>query len=409
MKPFIQTFLFLMVTMPFAAAQTKLPILKSNLKSLNIKEGPFLYKDVWGVSPELRPDTFRTNPFEGTNVLIFYSDIDSISFTVEPNKIYDFIVLLNGKDTAYTQINTSFKESPSLEPKLFYTKNKKVPQGTTDTIPFTLGKDHGIHLKGTVNHSDTLDFLFDTGAGACVITSSLIKTKVNLTIDGSQKNGGVDGIAIVGKSSKNTLEMNHLRWENVTLLSIDYQKPLFDLVLGWVAFEDQIVEIDYEKSILIIHPSMPTLSDEYTKLELKLIGGIPYIHCKLTVNGKEIEGWFDFDTGSDGSLTIGQAFAKKHSLNGALKVVGTSISTGSAGKNVLNNEVILPKLKLGVYEMYQIPLSIQQKVVEGVDVNETIGSNLLKRFNLMMDFKNHFIYLKPNDLFYSPMRKATNR
>ncbi|SFC00853.1 Aspartyl protease [Flexibacter flexilis DSM 6793] len=402
MKLIIRTFLLIILTSQLVNAQKTLPTLKTNKTSISIQEGNSEYKDVWEISPEVKLDVFVANPFRGTQTIVFRSDIDSISFTVKPNKKYDFIILLNGKDKAYTQISTYSKAKPSLEPKLFYTRLKKA-NTQTDTIPFTLGKDNWIHLKGKINNSDTVDFLFDTGAGICVITSSIINKKVNLTIDGSEENGGTDGIATVDKSAKNVIEISNLKWENVPLLSINYQKPTFDAVMGWVAFENKIIEIDYEKHILVVHQFLPNLSAEYTKLPYQLIGGVPYIKCKLVVNKKEVEGWFDFDSGSNGELIIGQKFARDNALNDAMKNIGTSISVGSTGKAIKNNKVILPKLKLGDYEMYQVPLAIQEQEVEGDEHNENIGNNILKRFNTIIDFKAGFIYLKPNNLFYTPI------
>ena len=61
-----------------------------------------------------------------------------------------------------------------------------------------------------------------------------------------------------------------------------YKKNTFDLILGWVAFEDKIVEIDYEKNILIIHQNLPELNSEYSKLKIDFLDtGIPHINCKL--------------------------------------------------------------------------------------------------------------------------------
>jgi predicted aspartyl protease len=402
MKSIIQAFLLIIISTQFVFAQEKLPILKTNKITISVKEGNSDYKDEWTIAPEVKPDVFVTQKFTGTKIITFYSDIDSISFTVRPNKKYDFIILLNGKDKAYTQINTDSKQNPSFEPKLFYTRLKNTAQ-TIDTIPFTLGIDNRIHIKGKVNNSDTLDFIFDTGASSCVITSSIINKKVNLTVDGSQENGGTDGVAVVEKSSKNTIEINNLKWENVSLLSIDYQKPLYDVVLGWIAFENKIIEIDYEKNLIIIHQSLPQMSVEYSKLEFKLIEGIPYVKLKLTVNGKESESWFDFDTGSDGMLVVGQKLAKENFFNNELKQIGKTTSVGSTGKEIISKLVMLPKLKIGDFEMYQIPLSIQQQEIENVEYNENIGNKILKRFNAIIDFKNSYIYLKPNNLFYAPM------
>jgi hypothetical protein len=196
-----------------------------------------------------------------------------------------------------------------------------------------------------------------------------------------------------------------LKWENVSILSIDYQKPSFDAVLGWIAFENKIIEIDYEKNVMIIHQSLPQLSSEYSKLEFKLIEGLPYVKLKLIINGKESETWFDYDTGSDGMLVVGQKFAKENFFNNELKQIGTTTSVGSAGKEIISKIVMLPKMKIGDFEMYQIPLNIQQQEIENVEYNENIGNKILKRFNTIIDFKNNYIYLKPNNLFYAPMLK----
>jgi hypothetical protein len=403
MKYIILTFILLTLSTPFVFAQQKLPILKTNKPTISIKEGNSVYKDVWAISPEVKPDIFVTNPFSGTKTVTFYSDIDSISFTVKPNKKYDFIILLNGKDKAYTQINTDIKQNPSLEPKLFYTRLKNT-NSITDTIPFTIGKDNGIHFKGKVNNSDSLDFFFDTGAGISVIKSSLIGKKVDLRIDGSQENGSTDGKAIVSKSSKNKISIGNLVWNDVPLLSIDYKNETLDLVWSWLAFEDKIVEIDYDKNVLIIHQDLPQLNSEYSKLHIDFLDrGVPHISCKIIVDGKESNAWFTFDSGSNGELLVGQKFAKTNLLYNSLKVVGQSTSVGSSGNKIINDRVIVPKLKIGDYEMYQIPMSIKQKDPEGVRHNENIGNNILKRFNTIIDFKNKFIYLKPNKLFYSPM------
>ena len=85
--------------------QNTLPILKANSQVISIKEGDYFFKNDWGASSEIKLDKYITNKFDGEKEVTFYSDIDSLSFTVKPNKEYNFIILLNGKDTAYTQIS----------------------------------------------------------------------------------------------------------------------------------------------------------------------------------------------------------------------------------------------------------------------------------------------------------------
>ncbi len=384
-------------------AQKTIPALKANTNVVSIKEGNFLYKDIWNVSPEAKPDVFGTNPFSNQQTITFYSGEDSLTFLVKPNKKYDFVIVVNGKDSAFTRINTAVKSVPSLVPKLVYSTNAIHSGSGTDTLHFTLGKDNGIHVKGRVNQSDTLDFLFDTGAGINVITASLVNTKVKLKFDGTQANTGSDGTKNVRSSSKNTMTTGNLTWSNVPLLAIDYKGFPFDMVLSWVSFENKIVEIDYDHKLILLHEKLPLLSPQYSRLSMKMVDGIPFIKCSMLVDEKEVEGWFDFDTGSDGNMIIGEKYAAENNLQHSMESKGQSTSTGSSGVAFKQQVVLLPALKLGKYFLYNIPVSINEKDPAGVANNENIGSNLLKRFNAVIDFNNNAIYIKPNSLFYSAL------
>jgi hypothetical protein len=83
-------------------AQKKLPIIKANSTSVDIKDDNELAKNAWRIVPEEKLDVYTTSAEKVT----FYTDIDSISFKIDPKKEteYDFIILLNGKDSARTQI-----------------------------------------------------------------------------------------------------------------------------------------------------------------------------------------------------------------------------------------------------------------------------------------------------------------
>ena len=82
-------------------AQKKLPVLKANSKKVSIKDGSELKVDTWNIVPEAKPDIYKTSSKRVT----FYTDLDSMSFNINPKiGICDFIILLNGRDSAFTQI-----------------------------------------------------------------------------------------------------------------------------------------------------------------------------------------------------------------------------------------------------------------------------------------------------------------
>lgn len=88
--------------LPAINAQTKLPVIKATNKVMDIRDAGDLRKGTWTITPEAKPDVYTTSS-KGKTVT-FITDADSISFKVKENSVYDFIILLNGKDSAYTQI-----------------------------------------------------------------------------------------------------------------------------------------------------------------------------------------------------------------------------------------------------------------------------------------------------------------
>lgn len=102
MKQIKLVILLLLTSMvQLSIAQTKLPIIRANSKTVDVKDGEKLIKEAWTISPEINPDIYFTSAKKVT----FYTDISTISFKINPKVgVYNFIILLNGKDTARTQI-----------------------------------------------------------------------------------------------------------------------------------------------------------------------------------------------------------------------------------------------------------------------------------------------------------------
>lgn len=122
------TFLLLIFIGQTTFAQKKLPIIKANSSNVDIKDDNQLRKNAWTIVPEEKLDVYTTSAKKVT----FYTDIDSISFKVNPKKQYDFIILLNGKDSARTQIKYKPSRLQILKNagKYDYSDNRFVPKFT---------------------------------------------------------------------------------------------------------------------------------------------------------------------------------------------------------------------------------------------------------------------------------------
>jgi hypothetical protein len=92
MKPV--KFIIALILLAFTAqAQDNLPVIKSNVDLVSIQDGDNLRKNSWRLAPEANPDVFEAELISGRpHKVTFTTDVDSISFTVEEGKSYDFII-----------------------------------------------------------------------------------------------------------------------------------------------------------------------------------------------------------------------------------------------------------------------------------------------------------------------------
>ena len=93
---------FTLLAFQTGGAQEILPLIHANNELVNIRDGSTFSEGQWTIVPEAKPDIYTSGNI-GQRVT-FYTDADSISFTIHPDSIYNFIILLHGKDSAFTQI-----------------------------------------------------------------------------------------------------------------------------------------------------------------------------------------------------------------------------------------------------------------------------------------------------------------
>jgi hypothetical protein len=151
------------------AGQSKLPVIKATSKKVAINDGGFLDKNAWSLSPKARPDVYIADRTRATKWVTFYTDIDSIRVKVKPGARYNFIILLNDKDSCYTQI------ASAIPPQ-----SKQDNAAKNDTIPFKLTTYSAIAVKAVMNDTDTLNLHFDVSSFDFHLTRDAIIKKTKL-------------------------------------------------------------------------------------------------------------------------------------------------------------------------------------------------------------------------------------
>ena len=373
---------FLTLWVP-SSAQSKLPVIKATSKPVSIRDGNHLKKGYWKIMPERRPDYYFAELPQKAHKVSFITDLDSISFDISYGKDYDFIILLNGKDSCYTRIAARYN---ALKTSI----QKKSGIGP-DTIPFTLGDNHKIYVRAKLNGADVRNIQLDMGAGGTLINKTSVK-KIKMNFDQKVTLVNSDGVNQVPSASKNTLQIGDLVWDSISVAVASNMKEYEDLLIGNSLFRDKILEINYDKKILDVHDVLPTQIASYSRHDVILDGGvIPYIMVSLAIRGKTKIGWVMFDTGARTSI-INSADASK----------SYRVFTELAGIIGLD-DAVRPKLSIANYQLSGFEYKVRDMGGDGFHM--ILGSDLLKRFNLIFDNKNGYLYMQPNSLNNVPYGK----
>jgi hypothetical protein len=154
MKKNILSLIFCCLQLTITLAQEqKLPVLKSKSNRLSIRDNNKFYPNIWGLNPNLKPDVRETIVIgDKSHEVTFISDIDSITFKVDGNKKYDFVVIKDDKPY-YTQIDAKRAIPLQINKKLSVQEIKKKELQyyaltlTKDTYYAIYVEQKGIDLK----------------------------------------------------------------------------------------------------------------------------------------------------------------------------------------------------------------------------------------------------------------------
>ena len=364
-----------------AAAQRSLPVIHATSKVVDIIDGEHHKRAAWYLFPDRKPDVYYVSIPRKPHRVVFRTDRDSIVIDSRFGDVHDFVILLNGVDSCRTRVIARDKEV------LRYTSERRSAQQTSDTIPFTLGSNNRIYLSARLNGSAPLNFQFDLGAGGSILKKGSVR-KVAMKFDGTIFLHNSDGRNEVPTSSGNTLTIGPLTWkENTTFAVADNLDRSEDGLLGNSLLIDKVVEIDYDRRLLIVHDTLPPIPTGYHKRSIILDGVVPFVQADIVIAGDTLTNWYMFDTGYSGLLRLNAAASKRHKLD----------ERARRAFNPFKATYVLPEFRIGGF-----PIASVKGVVHEMRSDSTmgglIGNELLKQFNVILDNQNGDIYLRPNGL-----------
>jgi predicted aspartyl protease len=264
-----------------------------------------------------------------------------------------------------------------------------------------------IMLKGTLDsHTDSLNFILDTGSGGISLDSTTA-AKMGVTTEMSDRTiRGIAGLKKVAFAYNHTLRLPGLVVEKLDFHINDYELLTsvygiqIDGIIGYSFFRRYIVRIDFDKEELevfspgtfryprggyLLKPSFSTLP-------------LPYLEVE---DNRSVNARFIFDTGAAMCFLMSNDFAEDSALMRKSRKRYLTQVEGLGGKKRMDYTIV-KSLKIGPYKFRKVPAHIFEddfNVTSYPQLGGLIGNDLLRRFNMIINYPEQGIHLKPNNHF----------
>ncbi|MGI8951943.1 MAG: aspartyl protease family protein [Chitinophagaceae bacterium] len=253
---------------------------------------------------------------------------------------------------------------------------------------------------------DSLNFVMDTGSGGISLDSATCALLHLKTEKSDRIIRGIAGMRTVEFTYNHSLHFPGLEVDKLDFHINDYDLLTsvygirIDGIIGYSFFRRYIVSIDYEKMKIeiftpglykyarggyLLHPQFSTLPMQDLRIK----------------DDKQIEDKFYFDTGAGLCMLLSQDLVDDSLLFKKNKRIYTTEAEGLGGKKIMNL-TILKELRLGPYRFKKIPIYIfrdEYNVTSYPLLGGLIGNDILRRFNVVLNYPDQQIFIKPNNRF----------
>ena len=257
------------------------------------------------------------------------------------------------------------------------------------------------------NFTDTLNFIFDTGSGGISLDSSTVAALQLVPEKSDRIIKGIAGIRKLDflynhslKFKKLTVDSLDFHINNYSILSSAYGVKI-DGVIGLSFLRRYIVKVNYDNNVMEVYePGFITYPKRGHLLKPNF-AVLPTINIKLNKKDTAIENLI-FDTGAGLNLLLTDDYVKDSCVLNPKRKVFTTQAEGLGGKKIMQTTVI-NKITVGPYKFRLVPTYIFKDEFNVINYPHTlgvIGNDILRRFNLIINYPSKEIYIKPNTHFF---------
>jgi len=274
-------------------------------------------------------------------------------------------------------------------------------------IPFSQLSGGIIIVKAKLDQfPDSLNFVFDTGSGGISLDSA---TAANLKLPLVKSDKTIRGIA--GFRKVEFAENHQLNFKGLSADNLDFHINDYDLltsvygvkidgIIGYSFIRRYVIKIDYDVNQLeiytpgnyryprggqLLRPSFTTLPRQLAQIQ----------------DGKQIFNRFIFDTGAGLCLLLSQDFVEDSNVFKTNRKFYPTQAEGLGGKKQMELTVV-KSVKIGPFKFRNVPVHVfddTYNVTSYPLLGGIVGNDLLRRFNVILNYPQQSIHIKPNSHF----------
>lgn len=263
------------------------------------------------------------------------------------------------------------------------------------------------------NYADSLNFILDTGSGGISLDSATVEY-LHLPNEASERTiRGIAGLKKVRFANNHKLKFPGLTVDSLNFHINDYDiltsvyGEKIDGIIGYSFLSRYIVKLDYDTMRMFVYTKGTFKYPRGGYLFRPTLASIPITPARIN-DASDISSRFFFDTGAGLSLLLTDEFVGDSSIFSKKKKVYDTQAEGLGGKTYMRLTTV-KDFRLGPYRFRRVPTYIfedQYNVTNYPYLGGLIGNDLLRRFNVILNYDRREIFMTPNRHFREPFDYA---
>ena len=272
-------------------------------------------------------------------------------------------------------------------------------------IPFKVLSGGVVILRGMVNqYPDTMNFILDTGSGG-ISLDSMTCVKMGIPLEESDRTiRGIGGIRKVKFLNHARLKLKGLQVDSLNFHVNDYEilstvyGIKIDGIIGYSFLSRYIVKLDYDSLKMEVF-SQGEYKYRRGGFTIKpIMASIPIQTLKFK-DSRKFQNKFYFDTGAGLCFLLSDEYIRDSSVMSKNKPAPLVTQAEGLGGKMEMKLTTVKEIQVGPYRFKNVPTYIfddKFNVTSYPFLGGLIGNDILRRFNVTLNYQKREINLFPN-------------